>query len=345
MRIGIIGHFGGNEKFNDGQTVKTVAVYDALKRYGIEGIDKIDTYYIRRNPLRFLWQFMSGVFRDKKYIVLLSSNGRKVLFPILSFMSRYMHKYVYHYGIGGRLAREVSEKPSWKNYVSSFKGNWMESTELADRLQKFGVYNAIYLPNFKKLNVMTEAELCTEYQEPYKLCTFSRVMKEKGIEDAIAAVRAINVKYGKTIVTLDIYGPAEEAYLKHLQEVLAQDSVCNYRGVVPANESVEVLKDYYALLFPTHWKHEGIPGTIIDALSAGVPIIARRWQYCDEMITDGETGLAYDFDEPDLLQKKIEYAISHPKEMIVMKKKCLAKATLYSEDYVMKQIAKELGIE
>ena len=221
----------------------------------------------------------------------------------------------------------------------------MESTELADRLQKFGVYNAIYLPNFKKLNVMTEAELCTEYQEPYKLCTFSRVMKEKGIEDAIAAVRAINVKYGKTIVTLDIYGPAEEAYLKHLQEVLAQDSVCNYRGVVPANESVEVLKDYYALLFPTHWKHEGIPGTIIDALSAGVPIIARRWQYCDEMITDGETGLAYDFDEPDLLQKKIEYAISHPKEMIVMKKKCLAKATLYSEDYVMKQIAKELGIE
>lgn len=345
MRIGIIGHFGGNEKFNDGQTVKTVAVYDALKRYGIEGIDKIDTYYIRRNPLRFLWQFISGVFRDKKYIVLLSSNGRKVLFPILSFMSRYMHKYVYHYGIGGRLAREVSEKPSWKNYVSSFKGNWMESTELADRLQKFGVYNAIYLPNFKKLNVMTEAELCTEYQEPYKLCTFSRVMKEKGIEDAIAAVRAINVKYGKTIVTLDIYGPAEEAYLKHLQEVLAQDSVCNYRGVVPANESVEVLKDYYALLFPTHWKHEGIPGTIIDALSAGVPIIARRWQYCDEMITDGETGLAYDFDEPDLLQKKIEYAISHPKEMIVMKKKCLAKATLYSEDYVMKQIAKELGIE
>lgn len=28
MGIGIIGHFGGNEKFNDGQTVKTVAIYE-----------------------------------------------------------------------------------------------------------------------------------------------------------------------------------------------------------------------------------------------------------------------------------------------------------------------------
>ena len=46
MRIGIIGHFGGKEKFNDGQTVKTIAIYDALKRYGIEDVDKIDTYYI-----------------------------------------------------------------------------------------------------------------------------------------------------------------------------------------------------------------------------------------------------------------------------------------------------------
>ena len=344
MRIGIIGHFGGNEKFNDGQTVKTVAIYDALKRYGIKNIDKIDTYYIRRNPLRFLWQFMSGIFRDKKYIVLLSSNGRRVLFPILSFMSSFMNKDVYHYGIGGRLAREVSEKPKWKKYVSSFKGNWMESTELADRLQKLGVHNAIYLPNFKKLNIMTEAELCTEYQEPYKLCTFSRVMKEKGIEDAIDAVRAINAEYGKTVVKLDIYGPAEEAYLKHLQKVIAQDCACSYRGVVSANESVEALKDYYALLFPTHWRHEGIPGTIIDALSAGVPVIARRWQYCDEMITDGKTGLPYDFNEPALLKNRIEYAINHPKEIISMKKNCLTKAALYSEDYVMKKIAKELGI-
>ena len=44
MRIGIIGHFGGKEKFYDGQTVKIIAIYDALKRYGFEDVDKIDSY-------------------------------------------------------------------------------------------------------------------------------------------------------------------------------------------------------------------------------------------------------------------------------------------------------------
>lgn len=344
MRIGIIGHFGGKEKFNDGQTVKTIAIYDALKRYGIEDVDKIDTYYIKKNPFVFMAQFVSGLFSDEKYIVLLSSNGRKVLFPILSFMSRHLNKEVYHYGIGGRLAREVSEKPSWKKYVSSFKSNWMESIELAEQLQKLGVRNAIYLPNFKKLNILKEDELCTEYSAPFRFCTFSRVMKEKGIEDAIEAIRDINSERGKKIVTLDIYGPAEESYLNHLKEILKDDDACAYKGVVLANESVEALKDYYALLFPTHWKHEGIPGTIIDALSAGVPIIARRWQYCGEMIDDKKTGLVYDFEEPDLLRTRIEYAIEHQDEMVSMKKKCLKRAAAYSEDYVMKQIAKEMGL-
>lgn len=154
-------------------------------------------------------------------------------------------------------------------------------------------------------------------------------MKEKGIEDAIEAIRDINSERGKKIVTLDIYGPAEESYLNHLKEILKDDDVCAYKGVVLANESVEALKDYYALLFPTHWKHEGIPGTIIDALSAGVPIIARRWQYCGEMIDDKKTGLVYDFEEPDLLRTRIEYAIEHQDEMVSDEKKLLGKGQLH----------------
>lgn len=345
MRIGIIGHFGGTEKFNDGQTVKTVAIYDALTRYGIKDIDKIDTYYIKKNPFIFIKMFINGVVSDKKYIVLLSSKGRKVLFPILGFMSRYLKKDVYHYAIGGRLAREVSEKPKWKKYVSSFKGNWVESTELADQLQKLGVRNTIYLPNFKKLNLMTESELHKEYDEPYKMCTFSRVMREKGIEDAIEAVREINAEYQRKVVLLDIYGPVEETYLKHLNEILAQNEACRYYGVIPANESVEALKDYYALLFPTHWRHEGIPGTIIDALSAGVPVIARRWQYCNEMLTDRYTGLVYDFEQPEQLKTKIIYAVNHREDMIKMKINCLKKAKSYSEEVVIRQIVKEMEVE
>ena len=32
MQIGIIGHFGGKKVLNDGQTVKTITLYEALKQ-------------------------------------------------------------------------------------------------------------------------------------------------------------------------------------------------------------------------------------------------------------------------------------------------------------------------
>ena len=72
-------------------------------------------------------------------------------------------KDIYHYAIGGRLANEVEKYPSWKRYVSSFKGNWMESHELEEKLQSLDVENAIYLPNFKKLNVLEEKDLDKDY--------------------------------------------------------------------------------------------------------------------------------------------------------------------------------------
>lgn len=344
MNIGIIGHFGGKGKYNDGQTVKTINIYNGLLNCGISTIDKIDTYYIKKNPMKFFFTFFKSLFKDKKYIVLLSINGRRILFPLLFLLSKF-GKEIYHYSIGGRLAREVEAHPSWKRYVSAFKGNWMESHELAEKLQALGVNNALYVPNFKRLNILREEEVVNEYFMPYRFCIFSRIMKEKGVSDAINAIKIINDKYGKQIATLDIYGPIEPEYKKELFLLLdSTNDSCKYCGVIDSNKSVEALKCYFALLFPTHWKHEGIPGTIIDAFSAGVPVIARQWQYCTEMISMGENGYYYEFEEPELLVDAIQYAIEHEKEIMKMKRNCLKKAIEYSEEYVMNQIKREMKI-
>ena len=165
MRIGIIGHFGGNENFTDGQTVKTVTLYRAFVNRNINNgaIHCVDTYYIRKNPIRFIYQMMSMLFFDKKVIVLLSKNGRRVLFPIMYFMCKYLKKEIYHYGIGGRLAREVSQNAKFKKYVSNFTANWMESVKLRDALLEQGISNAIFLPNFKSIKSVETSDLMTEY--------------------------------------------------------------------------------------------------------------------------------------------------------------------------------------
>ena len=87
MEVAILGHFGGKENFNDGQTVKTIALHDALVRAGIT-VTKVDTYYVKRNPVLFVFQFFKMLVKDRRIVVLLSSNGRRLFFPILYFLSK-----------------------------------------------------------------------------------------------------------------------------------------------------------------------------------------------------------------------------------------------------------------
>ena len=178
---------------------------------------------------------------------------------------------------------------------------------------------------------------------PFRFCLFSRVMKKKGVQDAADAIVEINRKSGKTVAELDIYGPIDEGYKDAFNQLLEQSpDYIQYKGIVPANESVDVLKDYFMLLFPTRWFREGMPGTVIDALFSALPVIASDWAFCREMLEDEKTALIYDFNQPSLLIDKIEFAMDHPMKINAMKGNCLDEAENYSEKKVMDFIIKEM---
>ena len=62
---------------------------------------------------------------------------------------------------------------------------------------------------------------------------------------------------------------------------------------------------------------------MIDAFSAGLPVIATDWHYNAELIDHGKTGFIYDPVQPEQLRKWMEYAISHPEEFHAMRFSCL----------------------
>lgn len=345
MTITIIGHFGGTKQFNDGQTVKTLSVYNALFSAGIK-IYKVDTYYVKHNPIYFLWQLFISLFKSKKYIVLLSSNGRKILFPVLYFFSKILQKQIYHYAIGGRLADEVMQKPNFKRYVKSFENNWIESKIIVENLKKQQINNVVYVPNFKNIKPLSIDKLSNNLHKPIKFCTFSRVMKEKGIVDAIEALEEINLSKGIQMAILDIYGPIDSSFKYIFEELLKKhNSFCQYKGIIPSDNSIETLKEYDALLFPTYWKGEGFPGTIIDALCAGLPVIARKWKYCEEILTHLKTGLIYDFDKPEKLIECIQYVIDNSQQICDMKKNCIQEAEKYTANTCVPIILKKLQMK
>ncbi len=339
-KVGIIGHFGGKETFLDGQTVKTKILHTELQNATDWNIRVVDTYYRSKNPVKLLWDTLACLCSCKDVFILLSGNGMRLYFPLMSLWARLFGTRVYHDVIGGNLAGYVDKYPKYRNYLNAFRVNWVETGVMKGNLEARGITNAEVMPNFKRLNVVMPEQL-QPIGEVARFCTFSRVMKEKGIEDAANAVESINAKAGKTVCTLDIYGRIDDSYTAQFQKLLdnATEAV-KYCGMVPFDKSVEAISKYDALLFPTYWDGEGFAGTIVDAFSAGLPVIATDWNCNGEIVAHKVDGILYPSDGIADLEAAIHWLLQDPNRAAEMKKACICSAQKYQPDaYIEKMVA------
>lgn len=179
-----------------------------------------------------------------------------------------------------------------------------------------------------------------------RLCTFSRVMKEKGIEDAILAVKRINTELEKVIFSLDIYGQidgGQETWFRKVMQT-APEYVC-YSGIVPYNQSTQVLKDYYALLFPTYYDGEGFAGTLIDAMAAGIPVIASDWKYNADIVKDHCTGYLFQTGNMQEFEDKLLSLYQNSSFWNHSKREILKSAYSYLPERVIGVLIEQLTVE
>lgn len=344
VKIGIIGRIAANSNLCDGQTVKTRILKDELKRKYHDSIFFIaDTYNYKKHIFRLLYDIERCIRKSDVIFILLSGNGRKFIFPIVNILNGIYNKPILHDVIGGAFEKELLCNKKLQKYCNNFEVNLIESQKAVERLRKAGFSNIEYLPNFKRLPIIYTSEYRPKSNTFFKFCTFSRVIKEKGISNAAEAVININKDAGYLKAILDIYGPIDDKYKNELESYINSSSgAVNYKGVVAYNESVFTLKNYYMLLFPTYFHGEGFPGTLIDAFSAGLPVIATDWHYNGEIISDHQTGLLYDVNEPQRLKELIEYSIINTDMVNMLHRNCLKKAEMYSAERVMEIIARKI---
>ena len=338
--VSIIGHFGGGYRFTDGQTVKTLNLYNELIRMSEWNIRKADTYYARKNPLRFVTETLAAVCFSRDIIILLSGNGMRLYFPPLSFLGKVFGKRIYHDVIGGNLATYYVQKyPKYRDYLNSFRVNWVETQKLKRELEEVGVNNAAILPNFRRFEPVDVKTLEGWKEEVYRFCTFSRVAREKGIETAAETVQSINERTGKKICSLDIYGPVDESFRERFERLMAESTeAVRYMGEVPSEEAVDTIKNYYGLLFPTFWDGESQAGTISESLAAGVPVLATDWHCNGEMITNGYNGLLYPSAYAENLEQAIYWLISQQENIVNLKQNCIKSAEYYCPDIHVRHI-------
>lgn len=339
----IIGHFAWKHQCLDGQTIKTHNVYCALKEaIGDNNVGTIDTCGGLLFLLRLPMILLKVLCTSKNIVILPAQRGIKIISPILLLYNCFFKRKIHYIVIGGWLPEMANQSKLVKSCIQKFDAIYVETRNMQVALQSLDSNNVIVMPNFKQIPIRSIDDIHKQvFCEPYHLCTFSRVSREKGIEVAIEAVKLANKKLGKITYHLDIYGQIEDEKEWFTPLMSRQPQYIQYKGLAAANDSVNILSHYYMLLFPTFYAGEGFAGTLIDAMCTGLPVIATNWHNNNEIITHGHNGFLVPIQDSENIVHILLKIASEPNNLSIIRQNCLEEATKYQSKQVIKTLTNQ----
>ncbi len=142
----------------------------------------------------------------------------------------------------------------------------------------------------------------------FRILSVSRLTPRKGIRFLVRAMMILKEKAGEK-VELWIAGDGEEkAELEALAKKCGVSKKVKFFGAVPHEE----LRKYYGLadVFCLPSLNEGMSNTVLEALAAGLPVVATVTGGTEELIRDGENGLFVTQQSPEDLAEKLGKLLS-----------------------------------
>ncbi len=333
-KLGIIGIFGSGERFATGQAVKTRVVFDWFgRKLGADQVLAANIYGARKKPFTVLKNIVSAL-KNCENIIFIPGQNVDVFAPAVAVLNLLFRRKIHYVVIGGNLADVIKEHPLVGKAISCFSGVYVESVSLRCRLRGAGISAAEYLPNCR--DYVPEAPPDAPDGGRVHICTYSRVTKNKGILDAIEICRKANEMAGSDLFLLDIYGKLYKDFVDEFNAALKENAeIAVYRGYRESGETVETLRNYFAILFPTYYKRECFAGTVIDAFSARIPVIVNDWLYNSEVIKSGVNGFIYPFRDNAAAAKILVNLYRDPGLYRRIQSGCEKSAVRYSTDNVL----------
>lgn len=231
-------------------------------------------------------KLMVQIWNFNEVIFFASDRGTKVFGPFIHLISKLSCKPWILRKFGGSFDIMYKESSAfWKCIIKHF----ILSADLC-------LFQTGYLVNFfkqlkPKANIdwhansrpLTRSEnRVINKKECRKFIFLGHVKPSKGIKDIIEAAKLIDRN-----IQIDIYGPLEDGIEK---DNFKNISKLRYCGILENDRVLDTLKRYDSLIFPTYYKGEGYPGVILEAYSAGIPVITTNWRSIPEIV-DKNSGI------------------------------------------------------
>lgn len=164
--------------------------------------------------------------------------------------------------------------------------------------EHFGVHNIQMVGNG-----VDEVKFFPSYErdDPMELIYVGRLSNGKGLFDLVEAARILR---NQSCIHFSIYGGGElEKQLKARIGLYGLNEKITVAGKVKHSDLPAIYRDSLAFIFPSHY--EGMPTSVLEAMSTATPIIASDIPGNRQLIKNGKNGLLFKKGNPGELARCI----------------------------------------
>ena len=172
------------------------------------------------------------------------------------------------------------------------------------------IYNGIDAEQFPATNPQVVAQVRQTFGIPVDALlvgTVGRLHRQKGFTDLLTAIAQVQERIPTARLLL-----VGEGELRDDLEIQAQSSglsnVVTFTGT--RSDVAEILAGLDMFVLPSLW--EGMPNVVLEAMSAGLPVVATAVGGTPEVVMDGITGLLVPPRDPDGLARAITRLLRDP---------------------------------
>ena len=143
-----------------------------------------------------------------------------------------------------------------------------------------------------------------------------RLSREKGLDTVLGAWELLQQK-----IPLKIVGDGPLAEM--VQEATLRIPEVEWLGRRPLSQVYELMGEAKFLIFSSEW-YETFGRVAVEAFAKGTPVIAANIGAIAELVESGHTGLLFRPGDRQDLIRQIEWANTHPEELMQMRRKARA---------------------
>lgn len=147
-----------------------------------------------------------------------------------------------------------------------------------------GFENVIVVPNIVDSPIIQEKKY---HDDKVHILYLGLITKAKGIYDLLDVINEHKVEFdGK--ITLHIGGNGETITLQNIIKEHGFSNIVKFEGWVSGDKKVELLNNTDVFILPSYT--EGLPISILEAMSYSLPVISTPVGGIPEVVRDGENG-------------------------------------------------------